>query len=143
MPINQKEVTPQLDSQTGEDQGEEEEQPEDENRLEKFTVRLNGQHDLEQRLKDFKAACEAHEKHARRRKRKRYYHLGLVAKLVTETTHDELRRMLENGTYTFHVDTVGNKPDELKAIFGHHEHCDIGAFCREGTTSDNWLGSGD
>jgi len=39
-----------------------------------------------------------------------------VAKLVTETTHDELRRMLENGTYTFHVDTVANKPDELKAI---------------------------
>jgi len=116
MPINQQAVEPQLDSQTAEDQGEEEEQPEDENRLEKFTVRLNGQHDLEQRLKDFKAACEAHEKHARRRKRRRYYHLGLVAKLVTETTHDELRRMLENGTYTFHVDTVANKPDELKAI---------------------------
>jgi len=45
MPINQQPVEPQLDSQTAEDQGEEEEQPEDENRLEKFTVRLNGQHD--------------------------------------------------------------------------------------------------
>ncbi|XP_020815712.1 uncharacterized protein LOC110189844 [Drosophila serrata] len=102
-----------LDSQSQEG---EEEQTEDENRLDKFKVRLNGQHDLEQRLRDFKAACEAHEKHARRRRRRRYYNLGLVAKLVTETTHDELRRMLENGTYTFHIDTVANKPDELQAI---------------------------
>ncbi|XP_017136250.1 uncharacterized protein LOC108151870 [Drosophila miranda] len=94
----------------------EDEHLDDENQLEKFTVRLNGQHDLEQRLRDFKAACEAHEKHARRRKRRRYYHMGLVAKLVAETTPDELRRMLENGTYTFHVDAVSNKPDELNAI---------------------------
>ncbi|EDW33453.1 GL15481 [Drosophila persimilis] len=94
----------------------EDEHLDDENQLEKFTVRLNGQHDLEKRLRDFKAACEAHEKHARRRKRRRYYHMGLVAKLVAETTPDELRRMLENGTYTFHVDAVSNKPDELNAI---------------------------
>ncbi|XP_034656041.1 uncharacterized protein LOC117893511 [Drosophila subobscura] len=94
----------------------EDEHMDDENQLDKFTVRLNGQHDLEQRLRDFKAACEAHEKHARRRKRRRYYHMGLMAKLVTETTTDELRRMLENGTYTFHVDAVSNKPEELNAI---------------------------
>lgn len=111
--VVEKEAPLHLDSESIEV---EEEQQSDEDRLDKFKVRLNGQHDLEQRLKDFKAACEAHEKHARRHRRKRYYHLGLMAKLVCETTHDEMRRMLENGTYTFHVDSVANKPDELTTI---------------------------
>ncbi|XP_064544364.1 uncharacterized protein LOC135432590 [Drosophila montana] len=83
---------------------------------EKFTIRLNGQKDLEQRLREFKAACDAHEKHARKRRRRRYYHIGLLAKVVMETTHDELRRMLEHGTYTFHVDMVAFKPEELATI---------------------------
>ncbi|KAH8246014.1 hypothetical protein KR026_006877, partial [Drosophila bipectinata] len=111
--VVEKEASLHLDSESIEV---EEEQLTDEDRLDKFKVKLNGQHDLEQRLKDFKAACEAHEKHARCHRRKRYYHLGLMAKLVCETTHDEMRRMLENGTFTFHVDTVANKPDELTAI---------------------------
>ncbi|EDV97006.1 GH14905 [Drosophila grimshawi] len=83
---------------------------------EKFTVRLNGQKDLEQRLKEFKAACDAHEKHARKRRRRCYYHIGLMAKVVMETTHDELRRLLEHGTYTFHVDMVAFKSEELSII---------------------------
>ncbi|XP_060652502.1 uncharacterized protein LOC132788865 [Drosophila nasuta] len=93
-----------------------EQQEESERDPDKFTVRLNGQKDLEQRLREFKAACDAHEKHARKRRRRRYYHMGLVAKVVMETTHDELRRMLEHGTLTFHVDMVAFKPDELAAI---------------------------
>ncbi|KAL7733240.1 hypothetical protein ACLKA6_004746 [Drosophila palustris] len=94
----------------------EEQQPETDHDPEKFTVRLNGQKDLEQRLREFKAACDAHEKHARKRRRRRYYHMGLMAKVVMETTHDELRRMLEHGTFTFHVDLVAFQPDELATI---------------------------
>ncbi|XP_030385165.1 uncharacterized protein LOC115632242 [Scaptodrosophila lebanonensis] len=94
----------------------EEEQCNSDNNLGEFRIRLNGQQDLEQRLLEFKAACDAHEKHARKRRHRRYYHMGLVAKIVMETTPEELRRMLENGVFTFHVDAVANKPDELNTI---------------------------
>lgn len=96
--------------------GQDEQQPGTDQDPEKFTIRLNGEKDLEQRLKEFKAACDAHEKHARKRRRRRYYHMGLMAKVVMETTHDELRRMLEHGTFTFHIDLMAFSPDELATI---------------------------
>ncbi|XP_023033643.1 uncharacterized protein LOC111519066 [Drosophila willistoni] len=106
-----------MDSESGFSGQQTAEQPDsDDQQIDQFKVKLNGQQDLELRLREFKAACDAHEKHTRKRRRRSYYHMGLVAKLVTETTHDELRRMLENGTYTFHVDTVANKPNELTSI---------------------------
>lgn len=105
-----------LDAQMDTSFSNEEEQDESERNLNKFTIRLQGQKDLEQRLREFKAACDAHEKHARKRRHRRYYHMGLMAKVVMETTHDELRRMLEHGTFTFHIDMVAFKPEELEKI---------------------------
>ncbi|ALC44977.1 CG12229 [Drosophila busckii] len=95
---------------------EEEVEPESDHDPDKFTIRLNGQEDLEARLREFKDACDAHEKHTKVRRRRRYYHMGLVANVVMDTTHEELRRMLEHGTYTFHVDMVAYKPQELDVM---------------------------
>lgn len=106
----------QIDSEIEDRDDDDEEECESEHDPNKFTLRLNGQTDLEQRLRDFKAACDAHEKHARKRRHRRYYHMGLIAKVIMETTHEELRRMLEHGTFTFHIDMVAFKPEELTKI---------------------------
>ncbi|KAL9909695.1 uncharacterized protein ACN427_004743 [Glossina fuscipes fuscipes] len=81
-----------------------------------FTLLLNGQKDLELQLDEFRKACSAHEKRRRKRCRRRYYNLGLMAKVVLRTTEDELKRLLKNGTRTFLVDTVTNKPNEVEDL---------------------------
>uniref|UniRef100_A0A1A9WEB3 Pyruvate kinase barrel domain-containing protein n=1 Tax=Glossina brevipalpis TaxID=37001 RepID=A0A1A9WEB3_9MUSC len=81
-----------------------------------FTVLLNGPKDLDFHLQEFKKACTAHEKRRKKRCRRRYYNLGLMAKIVRKTTEDELRRLLKNGIRTFLVDTVTNKPNEVEDL---------------------------
>lgn len=85
---------------------------------EHFTVLLNGQKDLEDQLEEFKKACDVHNKHQRKSKRRRYYSLALMAEMVNCTTKDEVKRLLKNNTRTFLVDVVKNKPQEVEALVG-------------------------
>ncbi|XP_065360757.1 uncharacterized protein LOC135954505 [Calliphora vicina] len=81
-----------------------------------FSVILNGQKDLENQLEQFKKLCDAHNKHQRKRTKRRYYNLALMAKLENNTTHEEVKRLLKNYTRTFMIDVVENKPFEIEAL---------------------------
>ncbi|XP_028895324.2 uncharacterized protein LOC105211118 [Zeugodacus cucurbitae] len=88
---------------------------EDDNERE-FRVLLNDNESLMRRLEEFKRACDEHEKHARKRCKRRYYNLGLMARIVMETTDDELRSLLKNGARTFLIDTVTSKRNEFEQL---------------------------
>lgn len=79
----------------------------------KFTVLLNAQRELEEQLAEFKSACDAHDKHHRKRCKRRYYTLALMARVVCNTTPEELKRLLKNGTKTLLIDSVTNKLEEI------------------------------
>uniref|UniRef100_A0A1I8M5D0 Uncharacterized protein n=1 Tax=Musca domestica TaxID=7370 RepID=A0A1I8M5D0_MUSDO len=82
----------------------------------KFTVLLNGQRDLDEQWNDFMQQCNAHDKHARKRCKRRYYNLALMAKLACNTTADEIKNLIKNGTRTFLLDAVRNRAEELEKM---------------------------
>ncbi|XP_053956650.1 uncharacterized protein LOC128862190 [Anastrepha ludens] len=81
-----------------------------------FKVLLSDNQSLMKRLQEFKKACDEHEKHARKRCKRRYYNLGLMARIVMETTDDELNSLLKNGVRTFLIDTVTSRRNEFEQI---------------------------
>ncbi|XP_004530791.1 uncharacterized protein LOC101451527 [Ceratitis capitata] len=89
---------------------------EEENNEREFRVLLNDNQSLMKRLEEFKRACDEHEKHARKRCKRRYYNLGLMARIVMETTDDELKSLLKNGARTFLIDTVTCKRLEFEQL---------------------------
>uniref|UniRef100_A0A034VVF5 Pyruvate kinase n=1 Tax=Bactrocera dorsalis TaxID=27457 RepID=A0A034VVF5_BACDO len=89
---------------------------EEEDNEREFRVLLNDNQSLMKRLEEFKRACDEHEKHARKRCKRRYYNLGLMARIVMETTDDELRSLLKNGARTFLIDTATSKRNEFEQL---------------------------
>ncbi|KAM7356985.1 uncharacterized protein ACRADG_002526 [Cochliomyia hominivorax] len=82
-----------------------------------FTVLLNGQKDLEDQLEEFKKVCETHDKHQRKRKKRRYYNLALMAKVEQNTSQEEVKRLIKNNTKTFLIDVLTNKPQQIEDLF--------------------------
>ncbi|XP_073841938.1 uncharacterized protein [Musca autumnalis] len=82
----------------------------------KFSVLLNGQRDVEEQLNEFKKACNAHDKHNRKRCKRRYYNLALMARMACNTSCDEIRNLIQNGTRTFLLDAVRNRSDEIEKM---------------------------
>ncbi|XP_067646158.1 uncharacterized protein [Eurosta solidaginis] len=92
------------------------EEEEAENNEREFKVLLSDNQSLMKRLEDFKKACDEHEKHARKRCKRRYYNLGLMARIVMETTDNELKSLLKNGARTFLIDTATSRRTEFEQI---------------------------
>ncbi|XP_036336369.1 uncharacterized protein LOC118746622 [Rhagoletis pomonella] len=89
---------------------------EEENKEREFKVVLNDNQNLIKRLDEFKKACDEHDRHARKRCKRRYYNIGLMARIVMETTDDELKSLLKNGARTLLIDTVTCRRNEFEQI---------------------------
>ncbi|XP_013116582.1 uncharacterized protein LOC106093961 [Stomoxys calcitrans] len=82
-----------------------------------FTILLNGQRELEQQLIEIQKACDLSVQHRRKRVKKRYYNLALMAKVVCHTTTEEVKRLIINGTKSLLIDAVTNTLEDVENIY--------------------------
>ncbi|XP_037933347.1 uncharacterized protein LOC119668042 [Teleopsis dalmanni] len=89
----------------------------------KFDVFLDGRVAVENELQAFTRACHVYNKENRRRgyikrrkTKRRYYKLGLVAEIETETTNDQIDSLLMVGVRTFYFDAFRNRPENVQQM---------------------------